>query len=373
MEELRDTPVLWEGRRRRLIDEVDVLMGVSGGSLLASYFALHGSSGLDGFVTDVLHANLQDDFIARVLQPHNLWRLQSPRFGRGDLLAEYLDERVFHGATFADLSRAPHKPHIIIYAADMITGERFEFVQDQFDLICSNLDRLKLARAVAASAAVPLIFSPITLWNHAAQADTAGCGELSDPPMQGVDSLPLTDRPYIHLLDGGLADNVGARGPVDFSSRFGGVIAGARAAGLKGLRRIVYLVVNAETRTFGLSDGSADIPNPVRTSLALADIPINRNSKTALVAQEQLLDSWRAEVRIAHERNEFVEFGADAEFYLIHINIGSSDNPTVRKRLQAIPTSLKLPEDDVALLRAQGRDALRRSPEFQRLLRELDR
>jgi NTE family protein len=331
--------------------------------------------------------------VSLALSPRNLWRIQSPRFGRGDLLAEYLDERLFKGATFADLSRTPRKPFVTVYASDMSTGARFEFVQEQFDFLCSDLGGVTLARAVAASSAAPLVLAPITLWNHAPADGSAGCG---DPPARAfalaanagsaaaqqlaeMETLRATTpqqgllRPYVHLLDGGLSDNVGARGPMDYIAQFGGVIAGTRAAGYRGVRRVVFVVVNAETSARPPEDRSADVPGPIRAALALADIPINRNSSTSLAAKRSLLDGWRAEVAAAHARGDFEVFAADARFYLIEVNLGDEPDATLREKLLAVPTTLQLPAADVDLLRQQAGAALRRSADFQGLLLDLGR
>ena len=40
LEALRATPIVWEGERRSLLDEVDVISAVSGGSFTAAYYAL---------------------------------------------------------------------------------------------------------------------------------------------------------------------------------------------------------------------------------------------------------------------------------------------------------------------------------------------
>lgn len=390
MEVLRDTPIRWEGQDKRLLDELDMLMGVSGGSMLAASYALHGADGLQRFEEAFFNVPLQSGLLSLALSPRNLWRIQSPRFGRGDLLAEYLDERLFHGATFAQLSRTPRKPFVVIYASDMFTGARFEFVQDQFDFLCSDLDQVPLARAVAASSAAPLVLSPITFWNHAPKAGEAGCGE---PPTRTVaraaapgtaaaqqlaalETLRATSqdglvRPHVHLLDGGLSDNVGARGPMDYVTQLGGVIAGTRNAGYRGVRRVVFVVVNAETSARSAQDHSADVPGPLRTALALADIPINRNSSTALAQQRAMLESWRAEVRQAHAQGDDEVFARDAQFYLIEVGLADEPDPVLRERLLALPTSLELPPDDIAALRRHASAALQRSPEFQRLLRDL--
>ncbi|MBC7940776.1 MAG: patatin-like phospholipase family protein [Chitinophagaceae bacterium] len=390
LEALRDTPIRWAGRDKRLIDDMDALMGVSGGSMLAAYYALHGTEGLSRFDADFFQTPLQTDLVSLVLSPRNLWRIQSPRFGRGDLMAEYLDERLFKGATFADLTRTPRKPYVTLYASDMSTGARFEFVQEQFDFLCSDLGGVTLARAVAASSAAPLVLSPITLWNHAPADGSEGCG---DPPARAIaraanagssasqqlaemETLRATTpegllRPYVHLLDGGLSDNVGARGPMDYIWRFGSVIAGTRAAGYRGVRRVAFVVINAETSARPPEDGRADVPGPLRAALALADIPINRNSSTALAAKRSLLEGWRAEVAAAQAGGDFEIFAADARFYLIEVNLGDEPDAALRERLLAVPTTLQLPPADVSLLRRHAAAALRRSPDFQRLLHEL--
>lgn len=392
LEALRETRIRWEGRDKRLIDEVDALTGVSGGSILAAYFALHGVEGLPRFESEFLQAQLQVDMVSLVLRPNNLWRIQSPRFGRGDLLSEHLDERLFKGARFADLSRSPRKPFVTIYASDMGTGARFEFVQEQFDFLCSDLGSVTLARAVAASSAVPLVLSPITLWNHASPTSRAGCG---DPPARAIalaaqlgsgavrrlaemESLRATTpdgllRPYVHLLDGGLSDNVGALGPMDYIAQFGSVIAGTRAAGYRSVRRVAFVIINAETSARPPEDRRADVPGPLRTALALADIPINRNSSAALESKRTVLEGWRAEVAAAHARGQFDVFAADAQFYLIEVNLGDEPDLSLRERLLAMPTTLQLPPDDVAMLRRQGASALTQSADFKRLIQDLSR
>jgi NTE family protein len=390
LQALGEVQISKDSARTTLLDEMDLLMGVSGGSILAAYYALHGAQGLQDFERRFFSTPWQSSLLWRALSPRGWWRLQSPRFGRGDLLAELLDEHLFKGATFADLSRRPRKPFVVIYASDMSTGARFEFVQDQFDFLCSRLDAVPLARAVAASSAVPLLLAPITFWNHAPGPGEAGCGE---PPLnrllQGptaaaaayrlneLNRLRATDgtmllRPFVHLLDGGLSDNVGARGPMDYVAQFGSVIEGTRQAGYRGVREAVFIVVNAETSARSPEDRSANVPGPLRSALALADIPINRNSATAMAEKRRLLQRWEAEVRAAHARGEYEVFAKDARFHLIEVSLAEEADEALRERLLAIPTTLELPAADVAALASYAREALQRSPDFQRLRRALD-
>src|SRR6185503_33273 len=134
--------------------ELDVISAVSGGSMVAAYYALHGDALFDDFDNRFFRPKLQDQLESRIMSVTSIPRLLSPRYGRIDLVQEFLDETLYDGKTFADLPR--RRPFISISASDMAFGSRFEFDQATFDLLCSDLDRLPIARAVAASSALPM-------------------------------------------------------------------------------------------------------------------------------------------------------------------------------------------------------------------------
>lgn len=388
LDELRATSIQWDGKNERLFDQIDIVMGLSGGSMLAGSLAMDGEAGLARFEAALLHGTPQQDFVRGLATPATLWRLSSPNYGRSDAFERFLDDRLFKGSRFGDLSAQPRKPFAVIYAADMVSGSRFEFVQEQFDFLCSDLDGVTLARAVAASSAVPLLLSPVTFWNHAGAAPGQDCGPpllreaaRSQPTRGGSHRLVELERyrdlqagqprrPFIHLVDGGLADNVSARGPTDYIGQFGGIVSSARFAGYRRLRRVVFIVVNAETSARSHEDRSAQVPGPLRTALALADIPINRNSDVALDQMRATVQAWRDEVRLAQARGENTPFADDVEFHLIEVSLDSPD-PALSERLKAIPTTLQLPEADVTLLREHARQRLRSSPAFRAMLRSL--
>ena len=175
LQALRDARVRFDGRERSLADEIDILASVSGGSFTAAYFALNGARTFDEFEERFLRRDIQRALLWRLLSPWNWVRLASPYFGRSDLAAEYYDKELFHGATLGDLLQGDG-PALLINATDMTLAARFTFDQEQFDLLCSDTLRFPIARAVAASSAVPLALSPVTLKNYAAR----GCGY--DPP-----------------------------------------------------------------------------------------------------------------------------------------------------------------------------------------------
>jgi len=62
---------------------------------------------------------------------------------------------VFAAGTYADIIARNRRPFVILNATDMTTGSLFPFIQDQFDLLCSDLAGVPLGRAAAASSAFP--------------------------------------------------------------------------------------------------------------------------------------------------------------------------------------------------------------------------
>ena len=166
LEELRRTEVMVNGVKRRLIDEVDVISAVSGGTFPATYYALRGEKTFEEFETKVLSREFESELAKRIiLNPVNWFRLPSGTFGKSDLFAELYDEMVFDHATFADLKRA-NGPLVIINGTDITTGARFSFTQDQFDAICGDLSKVTLGRAIATSTALPPLLTPISFENR---------------------------------------------------------------------------------------------------------------------------------------------------------------------------------------------------------------
>ena len=81
------------------------------------------------------------------------------------MAAQLYDEILFNGATFADLYRADG-PMIAVSATELTTGSRIVFIPQNFDVMCADLSPIRLSRAAAASSAVPVVLSPITINNY---------------------------------------------------------------------------------------------------------------------------------------------------------------------------------------------------------------
>ena len=139
LETLAATPVTGYGKTESLLAKIDLVHGVSGGSILATYLALHGTDTVPQFERQFLRQNLQSAVLRQLFSLANLPRLTAPEYGRGDLLAEELDRLLYHGATFAALDSGRKGPFAVISATDMSIGQRIEFTQEFFDALCLDL------------------------------------------------------------------------------------------------------------------------------------------------------------------------------------------------------------------------------------------
>lgn len=151
-EQLAADRIQHDGRLRRMLDEVDVISAVSGGAIPAAYFVLHGDKIFERFPQDFLYRDFATEMRREILfDPRSWFRLQSRNFDRGDLYAEYLDRNLFDGIRYGALISRVDRPFLVINATDIGIAGRFEFTQDTFDLLCLDLSRYPISRAVAAS------------------------------------------------------------------------------------------------------------------------------------------------------------------------------------------------------------------------------
>ena len=121
-----------------LLDEVDAISSVSGGSFTAAYYCLHRKRAFDDFKERFLYHNVNRGLIGRLFLPTNWPKLGSLLYGRSDMAAEYYDRILFEGATYADLWEQ-NSPELLIQATDISAGARFGFTRYHFSLLCSDL------------------------------------------------------------------------------------------------------------------------------------------------------------------------------------------------------------------------------------------
>jgi NTE family protein len=141
-----------------------VASAVSGGSVIAAYFALYGPEGLERFAPEFLVPDNMRTLGLDAADPITWFQLAVTGASRIDIVEELFDNQLFKKKTFVDLNQ-PGKPYLILNATDMASGEVFAFTPKRFDDICSDLDKEPISAGVAASSAVPIVVSPVAFQN----------------------------------------------------------------------------------------------------------------------------------------------------------------------------------------------------------------
>jgi NTE family protein len=307
-------------------------------------------------------------------------RNTAPVVPRGDLLAEYFDRELFDGATYADLARGSMRPFVVINAAVLSTGARFPFTQGQFDLLCSDLGSVPIARAVAASAALPPYISAITLQSYAGTCGPAplpGITKHADVVGNFSRSLRLEEvrsyhdrsrRPYVHLVDGGLIDNLGLRVAIDFAVEQGGFFELVDALGYRDVTHVVFISVNAETDPNYAIDQIPDTPSFWQTLNALK-LPGRAHSQDLAEQLRSSFEAWRDELT---SRRTIPNGSATApHFYFIDVSLSAIPDESERNSFNNIPTAPTLDPAAVDRLRAIARKLFMESPALKQLVSDL--
>ena len=173
LRELKATSFTLQGEPTTLLDEVTLLSGVSGGSILAAHYAAFGDESLTRFESDFLLDDFEGTLVQLAFSPLRLFRLSSPWYGRSNVLADRLDA-LYRGKTFADLKVRNSGLDLLITAADLTTGAPFEFTR--------RAVRLDLRRPGARAAVV----RRGRIVGRAARADAHDAAQLRRPMQRAV-------------------------------------------------------------------------------------------------------------------------------------------------------------------------------------------
>jgi len=373
MQGLRDTTFSSNGQQRRLLDEVDMISSVSGGSFTAAYYGLYGDRLFNDFENDFIRRNYQSEWLGGVLNPLQWFS----RRDRTDVATQLFEERLFRGATFADL-HAANGPLVVINATDLGGGTRFSFLQGYFDLLCSDLASYPIARAVMASSAVPIMLNPVVLKNH------RGCLNPTQAYLQRIEQNDFQEfqaapgllatintlnqyqdkqqRPYIHLVDGGITDNLGLMALYEMVEIGGGIAPLIQRLGGKPNSKLVVISVNAAVKPASTIEATKDVPSIDNTVSAVTDIQLHRYNAATIALMKQAVTRWS---------NELTSFWQPVEPYFIELSFSGVQQQQQRLLLNQIPTGLALTTEQADALITAGRELLQTHPEFQRLLEQL--
>lgn len=314
--------------------DIDIVSGVSGGSFTAAAFAnqreaLFPAPGApDHYRDKFLSHDFEHDLAALRMTPWR-WHGLLPMFSAEEIATVYGEvefssssDKLF-APTFGDLAKKG-RPFLLVQATDLDNQQSFAFTQDDFDVICSDVNKYPVADAIAASSAVPLLFSPITLTNHHSDAKPGEYCATHRPkwvdeslgaPRADLSRLytraamanrylpdPATGRPassrQMLLQDGGVVDNLALRGLQDFLAQYleksstvawkGEEREAACRAGIDRVRRVLLVAVNGERQPDNTVSGQTHSWNMGLIAEATTSTAMKANSLETMQAADDM-------------------------------------------------------------------------------------
>lgn len=380
LEAFRDTEVTVHGQRRRLLDQVDVITAVSGGSYTAAYYGLFGDDIFTDYEAAFLKREVQGELVSQLAKPAILASLAVTGVNRSDVAAQWLDRNVFRGGSMADMQR-PGGPFVIINASDINTGSTFSFIQPQFDFLCSRISDFPVARAVMASSAVPGYFAPLAVRNHetgCAARDAAWVRSALAKPDIYSRNYPVaraleryqnpTNMPVVRLVDGGITDNLGVRGSMMSPVLHHGDVEAMRGAfddqRLDKVQNVLVVIANAQIyEDYTWSRKGID-PGLIASLSASFDAGIGILNNESLALAKRGFEDWAMQVNRRPSRAG----KPPVKVHFAALTFDQISDEDERKYFNAVPTALSLPSHQVDEVRALARRLLSQSREFRSYL-----
>jgi NTE family protein len=386
LSELEHIPIGAGKSSARLIDHVEFLSGVSGGAITAAYFGLNGRAALADFRERFLMRDAEES-LSTTITPLSLARAYEGGINDAQQFPHWLDDNLFHGATFRDLDE--RRPRVWINASDIYNRTPFIFSSETFGAICSDLASYPVANAVAASAAMPVIFAPVVLrtfpdgctspmpeWIGKARRE-AGAPPLLRAYADAITRYRDGSMSYIKLLDGGLVDNYGLSGFTIARLSAGTPYAPLTARQAARINRVLFLVIDGGNGPTGDWAATAEGPTAPELVAAAAQTAIDSSVRSSYTAFDSAMSEWRAAIirwRCALSAEETRKYGVstgsscrDLKFFVGLVNFDELGRQRADV-LKSIPTRFKMAPDTVEQVIGAARDALRANATFQAFL-----
>ncbi|MHC5109388.1 MAG: patatin-like phospholipase family protein [Planctomycetota bacterium] len=350
---------------RTLLDEVDMISSVSGGSFTAMAYGLWGKEMFDGRFEDrFLRRNVIFDLVLQVLNPLNWLSLPIPVYDSIDVAAMYYNKRIFDESTYADLIERDRRPFIEINASDVTRKQTFGFTQDEFDLLGSDLASLSVGWAVAASSAFPVILSPVRLHYYPGEVMQTAIQRELDTPGDVLESrrrkwaeslaalqeaAPEDEKPevalprFLYLMDGGISDNLGLHAFLR-EFRVGSIRKRMESGEIK---RLIVVIVDAATEKPTNLEQRVFAPGWLTSLVTTLNSGVENNSRLTSAVVRYLVEEDFPDL--------VPKRAPDLHSIVIDVDLRSAPDPTLRERLMGMATSFVLPQGDVTVLIEHGK------------------
>jgi NTE family protein len=375
-----------------LLDRLDFLSGVSGGSVLAAYYGLKGRAALADFKQRFLLVNAEENLQTN-LTLGNIARGLEGGVNDTTGFPPWLDAHLYNHATMKDLLNKT-RPRVWLNASDIYNRTALIFAPVTFTALCSDLSSYPISLAVSASAAVPVVFAPVVIQNYPGNCPI-GLPSWVDRVLKDPNAKPLIQSyavaleryrsgeiKYVKLMDGGLVDNYGLAGftiaRLASDSPFGPL----QPEEAVKLRRFLFLVVDSGRDPSGQWAQTIPGPSGVDLIMATSDTATESGAIGSYSAFDATMDDWKKTLiawRCGLSEADRRKFGAppgwncrDVQFFISRLTFDQL-GPQREAVLNKIETRFKLPPDQVETLIAAGRDVLNTNDKFRAFLTSLGR
>jgi hypothetical protein len=377
---------------RTMLDAVRFISGVSGGSVTAAYYGLRGREGYGDFRERFLIRDAEAG-MSTSPTPVSILRAIGGGVNNKSTFGRWLDQNLYAGARFADIRR-PGKPVVWINASDLYNRTPFVFNDETFAALCSDLNSLPLSEAVAASAAVPVVFSPIVLesfgercayhppgWLETARNNPSAPAALKAFALALETYRDTNKLKYVKLVDGGITDNFGVTGVTLARAASQTPYGPLTAREAVRLKRVIYLVADAGRAPDVTWGSTVQGPGVVDLVMAVTDTAIQNSVSAGFDAFRLTMQKWQDDLieyrcslkseEVRRMRGSLTGWNCrDLKFFITDIGFDGVDAGQ-RARLEKVPTRLKLPPDQVDLTIAAGQESLRSNPTYLGALRSM--
>ncbi len=381
--------------RRSMVDNIRMLSGVSGGSVVAAYFGYKGRDAYRDLDRRFLHQDPESAMRTNMHSPVTLLRAINGGVNDRASFARWIDRNLFDGKDFSSF-KWPNAPTVWINASDIFNRTPFVFDNDTFAALCSDLDKLPISDAVAASAAFPVVFSPVVLQTKRSRCRYEQPAWLTGALATPEHSIRLQayaraldtyyhdrDLNYVRLLDGGLTDNLGITGFVLERAAADTPHGPLSAEEAVRLRHFVFVVVDAgrgQTKSWGRDMANLPISELLQ---AATDTSMSAALRDEIDSLRQAVSIWKDQLvrfrcglspeRVRRIRGTTAGWNCrDLDAVVEHLSFADLDAETTR-RLNEIPTRLTLPRAQVDSLVAAGRRVVADNPRLTRIVADVRR
>jgi hypothetical protein len=192
---------------------------------------------------------------------------------------------------------------------------------------------------------------------------------------QSIYATDKADHPYLHLMDGGLSDNIGVRYIVDNFNRSSGFLFQRKP----NIKELVVIIVNAKTQPPESLDQDESPPNLFDVLYKTTTISMDNYSFESVQLLQDMLQVSENAAREILRCQAIVDEHCSSGFQLpkspnrfrvtvVEVNFLNVDDAAQRQRLLSMPTSFKLDRSQVDELIGVGGELLESSAAFRQLL-----